>query len=89
MKKPVLRRCVATNEQYEKKDLIRIVKTNEGQVFVDPSGKMNGRGAYLAKTKEALTVARKKQSLTRALETTIPDQIYIEIEKIIDESSPR
>ncbi|HKL84546.1 MAG TPA: YlxR family protein [Bacilli bacterium] len=89
MKKPILRRCVATNEQYEKKDLIRIVKTNDGQVFVDPSGKMNGRGAYLAKSKDAIKLARKKQSLARALEITIPEEIYQEIERIVDESSPR
>ncbi|HKM02410.1 MAG TPA: YlxR family protein [Bacilli bacterium] len=89
MKKPVLRRCVATNEQYEKKDLIRVVKTKEGLVFVDSSGKMNGRGAYLAKTKDALAIALKKQSLARALEVVVPPEIYKEIEVIIDESSPR
>jgi len=87
MKKLVLRRCVATNEQYEKKNLIRVVKTKEGQVFVDASGKMNGRGAYLAKTKEALQIAKAKHSLARALEVTIPEQIYMEVEKIINESS--
>lgn len=89
MKKPVLRRCVATSVQYEKKDLIRVVKTKDGQLFVDLSGKMNGRGAYLARTSEALELAKKKQSLARALEINIPEHIYLELERIIDESSPR
>ncbi len=87
MKKPVLRRCVATHEQHEKKDLIRIVRTKEGQVFVDISGKMNGRGAYLAKTSEALAIAKKKQSLARALEIDIPEHIFVEVEALIHESS--
>lgn len=89
MKKPVLRRCVATNEQFEKKDLIRVVKSKDGEVFIDLGGKMNGRGAYIAKTKEALALAIKKQSLAKALEITIPDQIYSELARIIDESSSR
>lgn len=84
MKKPVLRRCVATNEQYEKKDLIRIVKTKEGEVFIDLSGKKNGRGAYLAKTSEALKIAKSKQSLARALEIAIPNEIYLELERMIN-----
>ena len=60
MKKVVLRKCVATFEQLEKKELLRVVKNKEGQVFVDLSGRANGRGAYLKKSKEALEIARKK-----------------------------
>lgn len=89
MKKPVIRRCVATNEQFEKKALIRVVKTKEGAVLIDLSGKMNGRGAYIAKTKEALKIAMNKQSLAKALEVAIPAEIYEQLARIIDESSPR
>lgn len=89
MKKPVIRRCVATNEQYEKKALIRVVKNKDGQVFVDQSGKMNGRGAYLAKTKEALKLAINKHALAKALEVEIPSEIFEELARLIDESSPR
>ena len=83
MKKVVLRKCVATFEQLEKKELLRIVKNKEGQVFVDMTGRANGRGAYLKKSKEALEIARKKKSLARALECDIPETVYQEIENII------
>ena len=85
MKKVVLRKCVATQEQLEKKELLRIVKNKEGQVFVDLTGRANGRGAYLKKSKEALTIAMKKKSLARALECDIPQEVYEEIEKVIGE----
>ena len=83
MKKVVLRKCVATFEQLEKKELLRVVKNKEGQVFVDMTGRANGRGAYLKKSKEALEIARKKKSLARALECEIPETVYQEIENII------
>jgi len=83
MKKVVLRKCVATFEQLEKKELLRVVKNKEGQVFVDLTGRANGRGAYLKKSKEALEIARKKKSLARALECDIPETVYQEIENII------
>ena len=83
MKKVVLRKCVATFEQLEKKELLRVVKNKEGQVFVDMTGRANGRGAYLKKSKEALEIARKKKSLARALECDIPETVYQEIENII------
>lgn len=83
MKKVVLRKCVATFEQLEKKELLRVVKNKEGQVFVDLTGRANGRGAYLKKSKEALEIARKKKSLARALECEIPETVYQEIENII------
>lgn len=81
MRKIPLRKCVATNEQLPKKELLRIVKDKEGNVFVDTTGKQNGRGAYLKRSKEALEVAKKRKSLERALQITIPDEIYLEIEK--------
>ena len=54
MKKVPLRKCVATQEQLPKKELIRIVRTKEGQVLIDESGKVNGRGAYLKRDKERI-----------------------------------
>ena len=50
MRKIPLRKCLATNEQLPKKELIRVVRNKEGQVFVDATGKMNGRGAYLKRS---------------------------------------
>ena len=79
-----MRKCVATQESCPKKDLIRVVKNNQGEVFVDEKGKQNGRGAYIKKSLEALEVAIKKNALGKALETTIPESIYAELKEIID-----
>lgn len=79
MKKIPMRRCIATGEQCPKKDLIRIVKTKENEIFIDETGKKNGRGAYLKKSKEAIELARKKGILDRNLDTKIPDEIYEEL----------
>ena len=85
MKKIPMRSCVVTLEKCEKKDLLRVVRDNSGNVFVDETGRANGRGAYLKKSKEALTIAIKKKSLARALECDIPQEVYEEIEKVIGE----
>lgn len=82
-KKIPLRKCVATLEQLPKKELIRVVKSNDNQVFVDLTGKKNGRGAYLKRSKEALELAIKKNALGRALEIEIPSSVYEELRKII------
>ena len=84
MKKIPMRRCVATNESFPKKELLRIVRTPEGEVKVDLSGKLNGKGAYLSKSNEALNIARSKKSLSRALEVEIPEEVYDVIYKVIN-----
>lgn len=71
-----LRKCVATGEQLPKKELLRIVKTPENEIAIDPSGKMNGRGAYIKKSIEALDIAKEKGLLKRALGVDIPDDFY-------------
>ena len=83
MKKVPLRKCVATGEQLPKKELIRVVKNKEAQVFVDPTGKMNGRGAYLKKSLEAIEIAQKKAILKRSLEIDIPNEIYEELKSYV------
>ncbi len=79
-----MRRCLATNESFPKKELLRIVRTPEGNVVVDVTGKANGKGAYISKSMEALELARKKKVLNRALECEIPESIYEDIEKVIN-----
>ena len=83
VKKIPLRKCVVTQERLPKKDLLRIVKNNEGQVFVDVTGKQNGRGAYLKRSKEAIEIAKKKNSLGRALEIEIKEEIYQELLNLV------
>ncbi len=79
-----MRKCVATQEQLPKQELLRIVKTPEKSVEVDTTGKLNGRGAYLKKSLEALEVAKKRRALQRALETDISDEVFEKIEKSIN-----
>ena len=83
MKKIPMRRCLATNESFPKKELLRIVRTPEGEVKVDQTGKLNGKGAYLSRSMEALQIAKKKKVFDRALEVSIPEEIYEEIEKAL------
>lgn len=83
MRKIPMRKCVATQEQLPKKELLRIVKTPEGEVKIDLTSKMNGRGAYLKRDPEAVEIARKKGSLNKALEIKVPDEIYDEILEVI------
>ncbi len=85
MKKVPLRRCVVTNERLPKKELIRIVKNKEGEVFVDPTGKANGRGAYIKKSNEAIDLAIKKRVLNRVLEAEIPEELYEELRGYVNE----
>ncbi|MBQ1568027.1 MAG: YlxR family protein [Erysipelotrichaceae bacterium] len=84
MKKIPMRRCLATNESFPKKELLRIVRTPEGEVKVDLSGKLNGKGAYLSRSNEALEIARKKKVFDKALEVEVPEEVYEEISRIIN-----
>ena len=83
MKKIPLRRCVVTKQQLPKKELLRIVKDNTGNVTVDITGKANGRGAYIKKDLEVLKLAKDKKVLDKVLEVSISDTLYDEIEEII------
>ena len=83
-KKIPLRRCIATGEQCAKKDLIRVVRNKDGEVFIDLQGRQNGRGAYIKATLEAIQLSRKKNSLGKALEVSIPETIYEELVRIVN-----
>lgn len=82
-KKIPMRSCVVTKEKYPKKELIRVVKDNLGNVTVDETGKANGRGAYLKKDLEVVKTAKKTKVLDRHLEIEVKEEIYDELEKII------
>ena len=85
MKKIPMRSCVVTGEKLPKKELIRVVRTPEGNVIIDESGKANGRGAYLKKSIEAFEKAEKSKILNRKLEVEVPNSIYDELKKIVGE----
>jgi len=79
-----MRSCVVTREKLPKLELLRIVKTTDGNIVVDISGKINGRGAYIKRDIEVLDKAIKSKILERELETTISDEVYEEIRNIIN-----
>ncbi|MEH7388700.1 RNase P modulator RnpM [Bacillus sp. JJ1474] len=83
-KKVPLRKCVATGEMRPKKELVRIVRSKEGEVSVDPTGKKSGRGAYLSKEEEAVKLAKKKNILASHLDVSIDDSIYEELLELIE-----
>ena len=85
VKKIPMRSCVVTREKCEKKDLIRVVRTPEGEVKIDITGKMNGRGAYIKRDVSVVDKAKKSKALERHLEVNVPDSIYEELKNIISD----
>ena len=85
MRKTPKRKCLASNEMFEKNELVRVVRTPDKQVVVDTTGKANGRGAYLKLSKENIEKAKVKQVFKRALQIEIPDEIYLELEELLND----
>ena len=83
VKKIPMRTCVVTNERMPKSELLRIVRTPEGRIQADLTGKLNGHGAYIKKDEETLNKAIKNKALARHLECDITDEVYEEIRNII------
>ena len=83
-KKIPMRTCVVTKEKLPKQELIRIVKNNQNEIFIDLTGKANGRGAYIKKDEYVLDKAIKSKILEKHLEITIPDNIYEQLREIIN-----
>lgn len=79
-----MRSCVVTKEKLPKNELIRIVRTPDGNIIIDDEkGKSNGRGAYLKKDIEVINKAKKSKILERHLETTIEDDIYDKLIELV------
>ncbi|HEX5563395.1 MAG TPA: YlxR family protein [Sporosarcina sp.] len=75
-KKIPLRKCAATGEMLPKKEMIRIVRTKEGEVSVDLTGKKSGRGTYVSKTEEAVETAKRNRSIESQLGTAVPQEVF-------------
>lgn len=80
-KKVPLRKCLGCMSSFPKKDLVRVVKTPEGEVILDLSGKKSGRGAYICKNSACLKKAIKSKRIQNNLETEIPEGVILELEK--------
>ncbi|WP_314064447.1 RNase P modulator RnpM [uncultured Vagococcus sp.] len=74
-----LRKCVVSGEMKPKKEMIRVVRSKEGDVAIDPSGKLPGRGAYVSIEPAVVQKAWDKQILNRVLDATLTDQFYQEL----------
>ena len=84
MKKIPMRSCVVTHEKLPKTELLRIVRGTNREVFVDPTSKANGRGAYIKKDLSVLEKCKKNKILEKHLETKIDDEVYEEIRKYVE-----
>ena len=86
-KKIPQRQCMGCRERREKRAMIRVVRTPEGEVTLDFSGKKNGRGAYLCPNPDCLKKAIRSKALDRSLEVTIPQEVYDRLEKEMEAGS--
>ncbi len=75
-----MRKCTGCNEMKPKKELVRIVRSPEGDISVDLTGKKSGRGAYICKDSKCLAAAKKAKRLERAFECSIPEEVYERLE---------
>ena len=81
-----LRKCIVSNEMKPKEDMIRIVRNKEGQVFIDPTGKQNGRGAYLSKDLAVIKKAQETDALSQQFQTKVDPSTYEELKEMVAES---
>ena len=78
-----MRSCIITHEKLHKKELIRVLRTPEGNIIIDETGKSNGRGAYLKRDLEVIKKAQKSKALNRVLEVEVPDSVFEELENML------
>lgn len=83
-KKEPLRKCVVTQERKNKKELVRIVRNSDKTVSIDPTGKKNGRGAYISLDLDVAEKAKKTNALSEALNTKVPSEFYDELIDYVD-----
>ena len=88
-KKVPMRQCVGCGEMKSKKEMMRILKTVEGDIVLDVTGKKNGRGAYLCATQECLKKARKNKGIERSFKMSITSEVYENLEREFAESEEK
>ena len=85
VKKIPLRHCIGSGEMKSKKEMIRVIKTAEGEILLDATGRKNGRGAYLCPSMECFKKAVKGRGLERSFKMAIPREVYETLEKEMEE----
>ncbi len=84
-KKIPMRSCVGCMQKKDKRDLVRVIRTPEGEIKLDVTGRANGRGAYICPDPACLKKAEKKGSLSRTLEQAVPQEIYAALSQYVSE----
>ena len=84
VRKVPMRQCIGCQEMKNKKEMIRVLKTTEGEIVIDATGKKNGRGAYICPCKECFAKAVKNKGIERSLKMSIPKEVYEILEKEIE-----
>lgn len=79
------RKCIVTNELKPKKEMIRVVRNKEGEVSVDPTGKKNGRGAYVTINANVIQQAKEQKILEKTFQRQIDDSVYDDLEKLVSD----
>ena len=85
MKEIPQRQCIGCGEMKGKKEMIRVIKTAEGEILLDATGRKNGRGAYLCPSEECLKKAIKNKGLERSFKMAIPKEVYESLEKEMED----
>ena len=80
VKKIPERKCLGCNEHFPKSSLVRVLRTPEGEIVLDLTGKKSGRGAYVCRSVSCFNKARKSKRIERALDCAIPEEVYDEME---------
>ena len=83
IKKLPERRCAGCGEHFPKRDLVRVLRKPDGQIVLDLTGKISGRGAYVCRSVDCLKKARRSLRIETSLDCSIPDEVYAEMEKEI------
>ncbi len=79
-----MRKCLGCGESFEKRELVRIVRSPEGEISLDLTGKKAGRGAYICKKASCLKKARKAKRIENAFECSVPEDVYDEMERELE-----
>ena len=87
VKKPPERRCTGCGERFEKSALIRVVRSPEGEISLDRTGRASGRGAYICHSVRCLKKARKSRRIDRSLDCTVPEEVYDRMERELTENA--
>ena len=85
VKKIPLRQCIGCGEMKDKREMLRVLRTTEGEIVLDAPGKKNGRGAYLCRPLDCFRKAKKSRGLDRSFKMAVPAEVYDRLEKEMEE----